>query len=373
MFSSEDFQSFNLSLQTLESLLLMGYKKPTEIQRKSIPIILKGEDLVAQAQTGTGKTAAFGIPIVEKINPFRKEIQALILVPTRELALQVGEEIRSIGKKKKLFVFTFYGGKPIFEQVNFLNKKIGKILVGTPGRIKDLLERGYLHLKGLEILVLDEADRLLDMGFIEDMKDIISYLPKERQTLLFSATLGEEVLNLAKNYMKPEYKAIVVKPEELLLKQIDQKIYKISSHLKLEKLVEILNYGKYTKTLIFVQTKIEAENLAQTLFERGFLAQAIHGDYPQRKREKIMKDFRTGRFNLLVATDVASRGLDIKNLELVINYGLPKDPNSYIHRIGRTGRTGEKGTAISIMTYSEEKSLKNILLKTKANLKINTA
>jgi ATP-dependent RNA helicase DeaD len=370
MLEMESFKSFNLSFSTLESLKEMDYKEPTEIQKKTIPFILEGEDLVAQAQTGTGKTAAFGIPIVEKIDTFKKEIQALILVPTRELAIQVGDEIRNIGKKKKIFVLTFYGGTPIFKQIDLLNKKLGRVLVGTPGRIKDLIERGYLNLEHVNFLVLDEADRMLDMGFLEDTEEIIFYLPKKRQTLLFSATLTKDVLNLAERYMRPEYKIINVKTDELILNQIKQKIYKVSSRNKFEKLIEILKRYKDTKTLIFVTTKKETESLTESLLNEGFSAQAIHGDFLQRKRERIMRDFKLGKFKLLVSTDVASRGLDIKDLYLVINYGFPRDINSYIHRVGRTGRAGKRGTAITLMTSSEEKIFRKFSYKTKTRLRV---
>ncbi|WP_051173107.1 DEAD/DEAH box helicase [Thermodesulfobacterium hveragerdense] len=359
------FQSFNLSQKTLEALEIMGYKDPTDIQKKAIPLILAGDDLVGQAQTGTGKTAAFGIPIVEKVKFKKKELQALILVPTRELAIQVSEEIRNIGKNKRIFVLTFYGGKPLQKQIELLQKRVGKVLVGTPGRIKDLINRGYLKLDGIKMLVLDEADRMLDMGFIDDIDYISSQIPKERQTLLFSATLPKEILVLAEKYLRDGYKTIKVKPEEITLKQISQEVYKVPSHMKFEKLTAILSIWQEPKIIIFVQTKLEAEELAKALREEGYSVKAIHGDYPQKKREMVMKGFKAGEFKILVATDVASRGLDIKDVGLVINYGLPKDAESYIHRIGRTGRAGQTGTAISLMSRSEEKFLRNIMFKTK--------
>ncbi|QER42237.1 DEAD/DEAH box helicase [Thermodesulfobacterium sp. TA1] len=362
-----DFQSFNLSQGTLEALSSMGYTIPTDIQKKALPLVLAGEDLVGQAQTGTGKTAAFGIPIVEKVDLKAKEIQALVLVPTRELAIQVSEEIRNIGKNKRLFVLTFYGGKPLQKQRELLQKKIGKVLVGTPGRIKDLINRGYLKLDKVKILVLDEADRMLDMGFIEDIDYIISKTPKGRQTLLFSATLPKDIWALAEKYLREGYKTIKVKPEEITLKQISQEVYKVPSHMKFEKLTAILDLWQEPKVIIFVQTKLEAEDLAKALREKGYSVKAIHGDYPQKKRETVMRGFKAGEFKILVATDVASRGLDIKDVGLVINYGLPKDAESYIHRIGRTGRAGQTGTAISLMSRSEEKFLRNIMFKTKVN------
>lgn len=364
------FKDFGVSKEVLQGINLLRYSEPTEIQREAIPLLLSGKDLVAQAQTGTGKTSAFGIPITEGVSAEIRKPQALIIVPTRELALQVTEELKALGKFKRLFVLSIYGGKPIDKQVSFLKKGLCHILVGTPGRLKDLLQRKHLKLERIKYLVLDEADRMLEMGFIEDIEEIIQATPENRQTLLFSATLPREILSMAERFLKPDYTKVRIKPEEPTLNTITQKVYKTSERGRFEKLVNLLRVAEDTKTIIFTHTKKEAEELASELRELGFGVSALHGDYSQRKRENVLKGFRESRFNILVATDVASRGLDIKDVELVINYGLPKDSDSYIHRIGRTGRAGRKGTAVSLMIPREERHLKAILFKTKGNIEI---
>lgn len=364
------FRDLNISKETLKSLEDLGYSKPTEIQEKAIPFIMEGKDLVAQAQTGTGKTAAFGIPIVEKVNPKLRKIQALILVPTRELAIQVAKEIKDIGKNKKVYTLAVYGGKSIQHQINFLRKGSDVVVVGTPGRVKDLLERGHLKLDNVKMFVLDEADRMLEMGFIEDIEDIMSYLPENQQNLLFSATMPKEILDLAEEFLNPDYNTIKVKPDEVTVEKIKQVIYRVNPRDKYKKLTEVLSQEKSDKIIIFTQTKLEADDLANQLKNEGFSVSAIHGDFSQKKRETVLHNFRTGKLKILVATDVAARGLDIKGVSLVINYGLPRDTESYIHRIGRTGRAGKEGTAISIMTPAEDKQLLNIQKKTKANIEL---
>ena len=364
------FKELNLSKETLKSLDELGYSKPTEIQEKAIPSVMTGKDLVAQAQTGTGKTAAFGIPIVERVDPKQKKVQALILVPTRELAIQVAKEIKNIGKNKRVYTLAVYGGKSIGHQINFLKKALDVVVVGTPGRVKDLLERGVLNLDNVKMFVLDEADRMLEMGFIDDIEEIMSYLPEERQNLLFSATMPKEILELAEEFLNENYETIKVKPDEITVEKIKQIIYRVNPKDKFKKLKEVLSQNEAEKVIIFTQTKIEADDLAEKLNEEGFNTSAIHGDFSQKKRETVLHNFRTGKLKVLVATDVAARGLDIKGVDLVINYGLPKDAESYIHRIGRTGRAGRSGTAISIMTPSEDKQLQNIQKKTKADIEV---
>lgn len=361
----QSFEDFGLSKVVLRGIQSLGYESPTLIQREAIPLLLQEKDVIAQAHTGTGKTAAFGIPLVERISSKVSKIQALIIVPTRELALQVSEELRNLGKFKRLFVFTIYGGKPIQKQIFLLKRRLCQIVVGTPGRLKDLLNRGYLNLREVKYFVLDEADRMLEMGFIEDIEEIINALPKERQTLLFSATIPKEILRIAEKYLKPDHQMIKIKADEPNLNLIDQKIFKTKMSKRFDKLINILETNKFAKTIIFTHTKREAELLAEELRNSGFMVEALHGDFSQKKREYILRGFRNNQFNILVATDIASRGLDIKDVEMVINYGLPRDANTYIHRIGRTGRAGKKGTAISIMLPQEEKELKNILFKTK--------
>ncbi|ACN99115.1 DEAD/DEAH box helicase [Sulfurihydrogenibium azorense] len=368
--SNKTFKDLGISQETLKSLEDLGYSKPTEIQEKAIPAVLSGKDLVAQAQTGTGKTAAFGIPIVESVNTKQKKIQALVLVPTRELAIQVAKEIKDLGKNKKVFVLSVYGGKSMKHQIDFLKKGNDVVIVGTPGRVKDLLERGFLKLDNVKMFVLDEADRMLEMGFIEDIEDIMSYLPEDRQNLLFSATMPKEILELAQEFLNEDYQTIKVKPDEITVEKIKQIIYRVDPKNKFNKLIEVLSQNQAEKTIIFTQTKLEADQLSEDLSKEGFSVSAIHGDFSQKKRETVLHNFRTGKLKILVATDVAARGLDIKGVELVINYGLPKNAESYVHRIGRTGRAGKEGTAISIPTPSEDKYLQQILQKTKANIEV---
>ncbi len=362
------FEDLNLNKRTLFSLKKMGYEKPTEVQQKTIPIVMEGKDLIAQAQTGTGKTAAFGIPIVEKVNPKKRKIQALVLVPTRELAIQVAKEIKDLGRDKRLFVLAVYGGKSIKHQIDFLRKGLDVVIVGTPGRVKDLINRGHLKLDNVEMLVLDEADRMLDMGFIDDITDIINELPKERQTLLFSATMPREILDLAEDFLKEDYEIVRIKPEEVTVDRIKQIVYRVDNNQKFDKFTESLNKVESKKTIVFTQTKRGADELARKLQKEGFQADAIHGDFSQAKRESVLRKFRTNKLEILVATDVAARGLDIKGIEVVYNYDIPQDVESYIHRIGRTGRAGKEGTAISFSIPSEDKFVKNIMRKTKANI-----
>ena len=371
MSNKKTFEDLGISKNILESLEKIGYKTPTIIQEKAIPVILQGKDIIAQAQTGTGKTAAFGIPIVENVQPKIKQIQALIIVPTRELAVQVAEEIKKIGKTKKLYILTTYGGKSIGRQIHFLRKGNDVIVVGTPGRIKDLINRGELKLNNLKFLVLDEADRMLDMGFIEDIEYIISKTPKTKQTLLFSATMPKNVLQLAQRFLKEDYQKIVVSPKKIVVDKIKQKAYIVKGK-KINKLQKLLEENTQKKSIIFTQTKKGAEELAQKLKKAGFSVEAIHGDYSQKKRENVIKKFKNSKVQILVATDVASRGLDIKDVDIVYNYDFPKDSESYIHRIGRTGRAGKSGKAISLVEPCENKFLKKIEKITKAHIEVET-
>ncbi|MCX7760624.1 MAG: DEAD/DEAH box helicase [Hydrogenothermaceae bacterium] len=367
---SNSFQTLGISKEILKSIDSMGYTQPTEIQQKAIPLVKSGKDIVAQAQTGTGKTAAFGIPLLEKVNPKERKIQALVLVPTRELAIQVAKELKDLGKNKRVFVLAVYGGKSIKHQIDFLKKGNDVVIVGTPGRVRDLIERGYLKLDNVKTFVLDEADRMLEMGFIEDIEFIMSQLPEDRQNLLFSATMPREILELAEEFLKPDYETIKVKPDEVTVEKIKQIIYRVTSSELYKTLKNILIENNAEKIIIFTQTKLEADEVSRDLRRDGFNAEAIHGDFSQNKREAVLRKFRTGELKILVATDVAARGLDIKGVELVINYKLPRDVESYIHRIGRTGRAGKEGTAISIMTPDQDKLLAQIQKKIGKSLEI---
>ncbi|WP_457634662.1 DEAD/DEAH box helicase [Persephonella sp.] len=368
--SKLSFRDLQISHKTLKSIEKLGFKNPTEVQEKAIPVVLSGKDLIAQAQTGTGKTAAFGIPIVEKVNPKARKIQALVLVPTRELAIQVTKEIKDLGREKRIFALAIYGGKSIKHQIDFLKKGKDVVVVGTPGRVKDLIERRVLDLSNVEIFVLDEADRMLEMGFIEDIEFIFSKTPQNKQTLMFSATMPPAIKRLAEEFLNPDYETIRIKPEEVTVDRIKQIVYRVDQSKQLEKLTESLKEYGDTKTIVFTETKKGADQLANELKKRGFNADAIHGDFSQAKREKVLRSFRRNQLQILVATDVAARGLDIKGVDLVMNYSLPKDVESYIHRIGRTGRAGKEGTAISIMVPSEDHILRQIQRKTKADINL---
>ncbi len=364
------FSQLPISKQVLNSISKMGYENPTEIQKKAIPIALEGKDIIAQAQTGTGKTAAFGIPLIEKVNPRARKIQALVLVPTRELAIQVAKELKDIGRSKKVFVLSVYGGKSIQHQIKFLKKGNDVIIVGTPGRVKDLIERGFLKLDNVDMFVLDEADRMLDMGFIEDIEFIMSNLPENKQTLLFSATMPKEILNLAEKFLNEDYAFVKVVPEKITVEKIKQKAYRVDSNKKLETFIKVLKETQEGKAIVFTKTKKMADELAKRLKEHGFNADAIHGDFSQAKREKVLRSFREGKLDILVATDVAARGLDIKDVKVVYNFDLPNDTESYVHRVGRTGRAGNEGLAISFFTPDEDIFFTRILKVTKAPIEL---
>ncbi len=364
------FSDLPISKKVLFSLEKMGYEKPTEVQKQAIPVVAEGKDLIAQAQTGTGKTAAFGIPIIDKVQPKEKKIQALILVPTRELAIQVAKELKDIGRSKRVFVLAVYGGKSIQHQIDFLKRGNDVIIVGTPGRVKDLIDRGYIKLDNVKHFVLDEADRMLDMGFIEDIEYIMSKLPKEKQTLLFSATMPKEILNLAEQFLKDDYETVKVAPEKITVDRIKQKAYRVDEDKKFDVFKDVLKETLQGKAIVFTRTKKMADEVAKRLKREGFNADAIHGDYSQAKRERVLRDFRSGKLDILVATDVAARGLDIKGVEVVYNYDLPNDVESYVHRIGRTGRAGKEGLAISFFTPEEDVFFTRILKTTKAPIEL---
>ncbi|RMH81106.1 MAG: DEAD/DEAH box helicase [Acidobacteria bacterium] len=351
-----DFKFSQLSPLVQRALQDMGFSEPTPIQKEAIPLALKGYDLLGQAATGTGKTAAFGIPIIEKV---KKEdgLKALIMTPTRELALQVKEQLYALSKYKALKVFCFYGGTPVHKDLEILSKFTPNIVVGTPGRIKDLTMRGLFNFDNLSFFVLDEADLMLDMGFIEDIEWIMLQLPKEKQTFLFSATIPKEVEELAKRHLRKDYKFVRVITEELKPK-IEERLIKLNSTIqKLAELEKLLREHLLEKVIVFVKTKKDAKDITQELKKRGFNVVSLHGDMTQRQRESSLRLFRDGKVKIVVATDVASRGLDIKGVSLVINYHIPEDPEVYIHRIGRTGRIGAYGKAYSLITPEDSKAL----------------
>jgi ATP-dependent RNA helicase DeaD len=352
-----NFEDFSLSKETMKSISEMGFEEPTPIQVSAIPLILSNCDIVGQAQTGTGKTAAFGIPIAERCQKGRRKPFTIVLEPTRELAVQVAQEIHKIGKYKKISVLPVYGGTPIDRQIMTLQQGVN-VVVGTPGRVIDLLNRKTLSLSEIKIVVLDEADEMLDMGFIEDIETILKATPAERQTLLFSATIPQPIMNIARRYMRsPEKIQVNI---DVVIPKIRQIFYEVREENKINALSRILDVEKPQLAIVFCHTKRKVDEVSMKLSELGYNAGAIHGDYTQARRDDVMNKFKGGMLDILVATDVAARGLDIKNVTHVINYGIPQHPDSYVHRIGRTGRAGKSGIAITLVTPREYKHLRLI-------------
>ena len=352
-----NFEDFNLSKETIKSISEIGFEEPTPIQVSTIPLIMGGHDIVGQAQTGTGKTAAFGIPIIEKCqngrNPF-----AIVLEPTRELAVQVTQEVHKIGKYKNISVLPVYGGTSIDRQIKALQRGVN-VIVGTPGRVLDLLRRKTLSLSEVKIVVLDEADEMLDMGFIEDIETILKATPAERQTLLFSATIPQQIINIAKQYMSSPEK-IRINTKDIVIPKIRQIFYEVREENKVNALSRLLDVEDPQLAIVFCHTKSEVDDVFMKLSQLGYNAGALHGDYKQARRDEVMNKFRGGMLDILVATDVAARGLDIKDVTHVINYSIPQNPDSYVHRIGRTGRAGKSGMAITFVNPREYKHLRLI-------------
>ena len=354
----EKFEELNISPESKKALKDMNLSEMFPIQIEAIPKILKGRDIIGQAQTGTGKTAAFAIPIIEQINTKQKHTQAIVIAPTRELAVQVSNEIKKLGKYKKISVLSVYGGVSIDKQADVLRRGV-HVVVGTPGRLIDQMNRRNLILNAVKIVVLDEADRMLDMGFIEDMRFILEKVPKKHQTLLFSATMPDSILNLAKDYMNnPE--VIQVSKDELTVKDTDQVYCEVNYYNKIKTLKAILSKEKIKSAIIFCNTKIGVDRLVDVLKRDGYHTEALHGNFSQSRRNKVLLNFRQGRFNILVATDVAARGLDIKGVSHIINYDIPRDPKDYVHRIGRTGRAGKVGKAIILVSDKNRSLLSSI-------------
>ena len=350
------FEDLNLDRKILAALKEMGFEEPSPIQKGAIPMALEGEDLIGQAQTGTGKTAAFGIPIIQKINEKDRHIQALVMSPTRELCIQVADEISKIGKTKRIRVLPVYGGQPIERQIRSLKRGI-QVVIGTPGRLLDHIRRGTIDLEYVNFLVLDEADEMLDMGFVDDMENIIKNVPPERQTMLFSATMPRPILSISKKYMRAP-KVVAIHKEVVTAPTIDQYYYETRD--KVDDLCRILDTTDDCKMIIFCRTKKGVDELVIALATRGYEAEGLHGDLSQNQRDRVMKKFRSGQVDILVATDVAARGLDIDNITHVVNFDVPSDSESYVHRIGRTGRAGNTGVALTFITPREFRQLKLI-------------
>jgi ATP-dependent RNA helicase DeaD len=352
-----EFELFKIDERILKAIRDMGFEEPTPVQEETIPLMLQGREVMAQAQTGTGKTAAFGIPILNQIQPSKTPL-ALVIVPTRELAMQVAEEINELAKYMKVRAVAIYGGQAISVQIQELERGV-EIVVGTPGRLIDHLGRKTLELDRLDYVILDEADRMLDMGFIEDIEHILSHVKAKVRTSLFSATIPPEVRKLAGNYMdNPE--SIIISEGELTLPSTQQAYINVGRRNKVWALCRILDKER-PKAMIFCSTKRMVDILAKRLESYGYPAEALHGDLTQARREKILKDFRAGNIKVLIASDVAARGLDIEDVTHVINYDIPENPEAYVHRIGRTGRAGQSGKAITFVSADERHLLKSII------------
>ncbi len=326
----------------------MGFTAPTEVQARAIGPLRAGKDLIGQAQTGTGKTAAFGIPIVEKVDPAASHVQALVLTPTRELCLQVTEEMRRIGVFRGVDVVSIYGGSSMDKQISALRRGV-PVVVGTPGRVLDLIRRGELRLDRVHTVILDEADRMLDMGFIVDVETILSRCPRQRQTALFSATMPYAILRICDRFMDRNAEHIAVRPEMKTVETVRQLVYFVAEQDKVRALLELAGRFTIDRLLVFRHTQIGVDRLATTLKRRGQNVSALHGGMSQRDRTRTLADFRSGKIQFLVATNVASRGLDITDLPFVLSYDLPEDADTYVHRIGRTARAGREGTAITFV------------------------
>ncbi len=352
----ENFKKLGLSDSTIEALKKKGFTEPTSIQSKVIPLLLEGtKDVVGQSQTGTGKTASFALPILEKITHKNSTVQAIVLTPTRELAMQVAKEIDSLKGDKRVEVIPVYGGSPITQQIKKLKEGVD-IVVGTPGRVMDLQRRNVLRLDDIKYAVLDEADEMLNMGFVEDIESILKNTPKDKVVLLFSATMPKQIINIAKNYMR-EYDFIEVEKHNVTLDAIEQIYYDISAKDRIEALKRIFDYYIDFHGIVFCNTRSTVNTLTTQLSKMNYSAAAIHGDIIQSQREKILQQFRDKRVKILIATDVAARGIDVNDLTHVINFSLPKSPEGYVHRIGRTGRAGKKGIAITLVIPSERGKL----------------
>ncbi|MEM7110905.1 MAG: DEAD/DEAH box helicase [Chloroflexota bacterium] len=353
------FSDLNLHPQLVQAVTELGYEEPTPIQARVIPVMLTGQDIIGQAQTGTGKTAAFALPILQTITPGAGHVQALVVAPTRELALQVAHATYEYGKHTEARVLSIYGGQPYGRQINRLKKRNVDIVVGTPGRLIDLIKQKALDLSQIQTLVMDEADEMLSMGFVEDMETILKETPDERQTTLFSATLPPEIRRLADTYLtNPE--TILIKKKQLTVDTVEQRYYLVNEEDKLAGLTRLFEVEPITSALIFARTRVGTAELANELSVRGFPAEALNGDLSQDAREHTLNRFRRSQIKVLVATDVAARGLDIDDISHVFNFDLPLDPEVYVHRIGRTGRAGKTGTAVSFATPKEMWRLRKI-------------
>jgi len=362
-----NFRELGLSESTLKSIEEIGYQVPTPIQLQAIPIVLDGLDVVGQAQTGTGKTAAFMLPILEKINPKNRNVQVLVLCPTRELAVQVHDETKKFAKNNRdINILSIYGGQSYDPQIRGLKHGV-QIVVGTPGRVIDHMKRRTLKLDGLKFMVLDEADEMLNMGFKDDIESILIETPKDRQTLLFSATMPAEILKIARTHQKnPE--VIKVTPKELSNRHIEQYYIEVKSRDRMQAMIRCIDAMGITSSIVFTNTKREVDDLVSKLQSEGYVAEGLHGDLKQVQRDRVMHAFRRKKVNILVATDIAARGIDVHNIDAVFNFDIPLNEENYVHRIGRTGRAGETGISITFVFGRDMFKLRRIEAFTKSKM-----
>lgn len=362
------FSELSLSAEVQKAISEMGFEEASPIQTQAIPLLLEGNDIIGQAQTGTGKTAAFAIPVIEKIDIAQKAVQAVILCPTRELAIQVSEEFQKLLKYKRgVFVVPIYGGQPIQRQMQALRRN-PQILIATPGRMMDHIERKTISLSNVSMVILDEADEMLNMGFRESIEDILNYVPAERQTVLFSATMPKAIAALTKKY-QTHPKHIKVEHKKMATPNIEQFSVEVRQQMKLEALSRLIDLYNVKSGVVFCNTKRQVEEVVAHLQARGYSAESIHGDLRQIQRDRVMKSFKNKKIDILVATDVAARGIDVEDLEAVFNYDVPHDEEYYVHRIGRTGRAGKTGRAFTFASGKQMYQLRNIQRYTKADIK----
>ncbi|KYZ78126.1 DEAD/DEAH box helicase [Anaerosporomusa subterranea] len=354
----EKFKALGISDLITQSLNNMGFEEPTPIQEKAIQPAMRGQDLIGQAQTGTGKTAAYGIPLIEKMEGAREKVQGLVLTPTRELAIQVAEELNKIAQYTDVHTLPIYGGQDIERQIRGLKKR-PQIIVATPGRLKDHMQRRTIRLDELRMIVLDEADEMLNMGFIEDIEEILSATPASRQTLLFSATMPRAIQSLSQRFLRNPA-LISIQSKEVTVPLVEQNYLEVQDRQKFDVLCRLLDIQSPELAIVFGRTKRRVDELSEALKKRGYAAEGIHGDLTQAKRDSVIRQFRDGSTDILVATDVAARGLDISGVTHVYNFDIPQDPESYVHRIGRTGRAGQAGTAITFVIPREMDHLRTI-------------
>ena len=365
--SKSNFEEMPISQEIKNAVSEMGFEEASPIQAEAIPYILEGLDVIGQAQTGTGKTAAFGIPIIEMCNPADRALQAIVLCPTRELSIQVAEEIRRLLKyKQNISVLPVYGGQPIDRQIKSLKKGV-QIVIGTHGRVIDHINRHTLKLGNIKTVVLDEADEMFDMGFREDIDLILGYMPEDRQTVFFSATMPPEIMKFAKKFQK-DPKIIKVVHKELTVPEVEQYYFEVKENIKTEILCRLVDIYNPKLALVFCNMKKRVDELVLELQARGYFADGLHGDLKQTQRDKVMASFRNGNIDILVATDVAARGIDVDDVDIVFNYDIPQDEEYYVHRIGRTARAGRSGKAFSFVVGRDMYKLKDIQKYTKTKI-----